>query len=217
MISTSPQKGAFEARAATEPPLHPMRLIVLVPGELTDPVRFAQVIFRMACQQKREVLYLALADQAGDPLATDRLLATLKSMTNDPMVPVRSLMLEAASWVDAVRFVYQPGDLVVCHEAQRVRVSWQGQDGLGEYLDSQYAIRVHLLDGFYRGSHSLERPGWAYHLLFWLGFLATLTLFTFLEMRMEILLTGGIRTLILAGLVCAEFGLIYKLNNWGNR
>lgn len=216
MVTTKPPKRAVEVRVAPGPALRPLRLIVLVPGELIDPAGFAQVIFRMAYQQKREVLYLALADRAGDPLATDRLLATLKSTTSDPLVPVRTLMLEASGWVDAVRFVYQPGDLVVCHEAQRVRASWRSQAGLGEYLDTQYNIKVHLLDGFYRGDEGLEPPLWA-GLLVWLGFLATLALFTFMEMRMEILLTGGIRTLILIVLVCAEFGIFFKLNDWGNR
>ncbi|HEX9019430.1 MAG TPA: hypothetical protein VF806_09595 [Anaerolineaceae bacterium] len=196
-------------------PVHPLRMIVLVPGLLIDPAGFSQMVYHMAFQQKREVLYLALADQEGDLLARDRMLASLKSVTDDPRIKVRTLTLETGSWVEAVRFVYQPGDVVVCHAAQQVHAGWRGPVGLGEYLDTQYRIRVHILSGFYRPEPERDARAWSATLI-WLSLLATLILFTYLEVRMEDLLTGGIKTLILLALVGLEFGIFFKLNNLSN-
>lgn len=212
MITTKPIEAIFPAQAVQDARLHPLRMIVLVPDQLLDPAAFSQTIYHMAFQQRREVLYLTLSDARGDLLARDRQMADLKALTEDATLKVGMLSLSAADWVEAVRFVYQPGDLVVCHEAQKVREGWRRWTSLAHVLDEQYHMRVHLLEGFISAQETEPQPFWTATML-WLASLATLVLFTFLEMNMEVMLTGGIKTLILIVLVCVEFGVFFKLLN----
>jgi hypothetical protein len=54
-------------------------------------------------------------------------------------------------------------------------------------------------------------------ILFWQFFLTLLAGFTFLELRINTAMVGGIRQAALAGVFLIEFGLIYRLNKMISR
>lgn len=187
------------------------RLIVLVPRGVIEVSRFAQQVRWLALQQQRDVLYLAMTDQDADELSTRRLLATLEALTCDPLYEVSARQVEATDWVKAIYSVYQPEDRVVCHAGQLAPAGFGKGFPLEEYLKEEKHLQVYILNGLYphEAGHSLD---WLRGIGFWLGSLAILAMFSIVEYRVDHLLSGITRLLILAVLLVLEAGLIYELN-----
>jgi len=189
----------------------PRRLIVLVPADLVDASGFAQKIHWLAMQQKRDVLYLNLVLQEEDYLASTRLLTTLKAITHDSWFKVGSAMVEAANWVDALRLFSQPGDMIVCHKEQTAPAGIFRRLPLGESIETELKLPVHILSGYYRPEPA-HIPRWLRGLIFWLGCLAILVGFSVIEFRMDIQAVGAAKQIVLIVLLVIEFGLIYEWN-----
>jgi hypothetical protein len=189
------------------------RLIVLVPGTLIETANFGRQVRWLALQQKRDVIFLAIADRDGDYMATARLLATVEAITRDGMFEIDSKQIETGSWFKAIQTVYRPGDLVVCHEGQKIMTGLWKNVSLEEYLGNKMHIPTHLLSGFYQGETIAIKP-LLRGLLFWLGSLVIVIGFTLIEYRVDHLMSGVARLLFMSILLVFESGLIYELNKY---
>jgi len=189
------------------------RLIVLVPGGVIEASRFAQQVRWLAMQQQRNVLFLAMTDQDADELSTGRFLATLVALTGDPLFEVSSRQVAASDWVRAIYTVYQPEDRIVCHAGQLAPAGFGKGFPLEEYLREEKHLQVYILNGLYphEAKHTLD---WLKGVGFWLGSLAILGLFSLVEFRIDHLMVGVTRLLILGVLLALEAGLIYELNKY---
>lgn len=180
----------------------PERVVVFVPEGLEDINDFARQVYLLALAEQREVLYLAVNRGELDPLAAARLLATLTALTQDRQVSVRSRQVGAADWVDALRQVTRPGDLVAWAEAGLAAPAG---------LEAELGIIQHVLPG----AMAAARRNWLRPALFWLLTVALLAGFSYLEVSLWNGPLGDFwKKAALIALFGAEMGGVYAWNRW---
>jgi hypothetical protein len=188
------------------------RLVVLVPDGLVETAKFARQVRWLALQQQRDVIFLAIAARQ-DTMSASRLLATVEAITRDAMLRVESLQIETGSWVKAVKSVYRVGDLVVCHEGQRVAKGLGKKIPLEQLLSKDLRLPTSVLTGFYEGETISLQPILK-SLIFWIGSILIVAGFSLIEYRVDHLMSGAIRIVILSILIIFASGLIYQLNKF---
>jgi len=137
----------------------------------------------------------------------------VEAITRDGMFEIDSRQIETGNWVKAIEAVYRPGDLVVCHEGQKITAGLRKNIPLEQHLGNKMHIPTHLLSGFYQGESIAIQPILR-SLLFWLGSLVIVLGFTLVEYRVDHLMSGAARLLIMSILLVFESGLIYELNKY---
>ncbi len=191
------------------------RLVVLVPSDLDNPAEYAHKINRLAVQEHRDVLFLALTGWEGNELSADRLLATLEALTRGSGFCVRTMQVHLPTWAAALNGVAQPGDLVVCLPEQAESAGVFRSLSLGQYIEDRFHCTVHVLsDQRFHASFTVR--AWMRSLLFWLGTLAILAGFSFLEYDAGQFLPGAASTISIFLLFLVEVVLIYRWNQFTN-
>jgi hypothetical protein len=129
------------------------RLLVLVPGPATS-IELANRIWSLAATKKEvEVLFMGAAWENNDLYTMRRLLATLAAATRDQQVRVETRLATGKNWLQAIRAVWQPGDLIICHREQAI-TAWGFQRlPLAEAIAVTFQTPVYVLTGHYP-----ERP-----------------------------------------------------------
>ncbi len=184
------------------------RLIVLVPDCLADNLGMAHKIHWMAIRDACEVYYLTLVDDYEKMLAVSRGIATVKAITAGNWLVVNSRVTETKEWLKALRDIYRPGDIIVCQEEQLVNQGPFKTMPVSEFLRETFHAPVYTISGFYHPEQVQVRH-WLVSLLFWLGCLVILGVFTLLEIQMDQLAQGITRVTVLTFLVLFEVGAIW--------
>ncbi len=179
------------------------RLIVLVPECLVNDMDMINKIYQMATREQREVFYLALADDDARILTATRSIATLKALVSGGRISSASRVVETSHWVSALREVYRPGDVIVCHEEQQVRSGFLHTVPASEFLQTRYQVPVRIISGYYHPDR-LQIGRWLSRIIFWAGLLAILAAFFFLEIQMDHAVHGITRTVLLIILLGVE-------------
>ncbi len=187
------------------------RLIVLVPEEIENIAGFARRVHWIALRERRDVLYVTLVGDVSTELSAARLLTTLQACTQDGFMNVRTQALLGADWIVALQPVYQAGDQLICHAGQTCKkrrkiVSLEGS------LHEHFRSVVVPVSGFYHPVRvESARSGW-HVLLFWLGCLVVLALFSWLEIDIDLSLQGALRSGILLVLMLVEAAAVWAWN-----
>ncbi len=164
-------------------PLPPARrLVVLVPDADVDEAALAARIWSLAAPRQLAVLFLGTARQAAEEFRARRRLALIAALTRDRTLRVDSLLAFGARWLEAVRTVHEPGDLIVCHselvETKRFRPM-----PLAPALLAAVKAPIYVVAGFYPDLGP-ERPAWLAQLATWLPPLGLLVAFFALQARL---------------------------------
>jgi len=192
------------------------RFVVLVPDQKTDDIELARRIWTMASPHGRAVLFLALCRDVRDESSLRRRLATLAAVTRDDQVHVEMKLTFDANWLPAVKSLWHPGDLIICHAEQSVSEVWGlRRKPLAQVLVSTLNAPVCQLSGFYRTLptrpiHPLTR------LLTWSIPIGIIVGFALIQVQLEQALTSGIRTLGLCLSVIVEFGCLWAWHSLFN-
>jgi hypothetical protein len=125
------------------------RLIVVIPGQLTDQVQFSRAVRNLALPGQKTVVLVMLVDQPDDELAGQRQLATLSSLVNDPRIKVQTAIAWDRSWEKSLRKMALAGDLIVCPAETTVRKGFNKQETLSQALSRALAFPVYILRGFF--------------------------------------------------------------------
>ncbi len=184
------------------------RLIVLVPDCLADNMGLAHKIHWMAIRDACEVYYLTLVDDYEKMLAVSRCMATVKAVTAGNWLVVNSRVTETKEWLQTLRDIYRPGDIIVCHEEQLVKQGPLKTIPASEFLRETFHLPVYTISGFYHPQQVQVRH-WLVSLLFWIGCLVILGIFTLLEIQMDQVAQGITRVMVLTFLVLFEVGAIW--------
>lgn len=204
-------------RFPDDPTLPPTRrFVVLVPDQKTDDIELARRIWTMASPHGRAVLFLALCRDRRDESSLRRRLATLAAVTRDDQVHVQIKLTFDTNWLPAVKGLWSPGDLVVCHAEQSVSEAWGlRHKPLAQALVSTLNTPVCQLSGFYPALSTRPiRP--MTQLLAWSIPIGIIASFALIQVQFEQALTGGIRTLGLCLSVIVEFGCIWVWHSFFN-
>ncbi|MBF8281887.1 MAG: hypothetical protein HW378_802, partial [Anaerolineales bacterium] len=134
-------------------------------------------------------------------------LTLLAAITQDDWTHVETRVEPGGNWIQIVRRIWEPGDLIVCH-AEQMLSGWSvGRRPLAKAIVSALNNPVYILSGFYPGLPT-EQPKWLARLLAWLPALALLVIFFLLQVRITQATRGWIQTALLCLSVIVEFGLI---------
>lgn len=134
----------------TEPSVD--RLLVLVPDHAGDPAELAAHIRAMAAPRGLPVLLIGQIADEPETWAVRRDLSTLAALVAEPEIRVDSVATTTASWIEILRRIVLPGDMVVCHVEQTVGRTWPWQrQTLADVIRTELNIPVCALKGVVPG------------------------------------------------------------------
>lgn len=214
-----PKTEGYSTPSASNPLLIPegkalpvaSRLVVLVPEAEMDEMKFAQTIWALATPRQLPVLFLGRCGEPVNEFVARRRLTNLRTMTHDHYVTVETRLSSRRDWIQAVREVWHPNDLVICHAEQYVLCWGLRRQALGRALTSALQAPVCVLSGLYLNL-SPNRPPRTRHLVSLVMSLITLAAFFGIQAWVHQQTNGWVSTTLLVSLVLIEFGLIWFWN-----
>jgi hypothetical protein len=198
IVSTFPAFPAEEARENS-------RLIVLLPEDV-DCNSARQRILELARAGNRHIQLLGLSTDSAEALGFRRRLVTMASLIQDGTTHVEATVSPGTNWVDAVRNVYQRGDVIVCFGEPRTGLLYRP---LSQVLESSFRTTVYILSDLALPkptSHPLAQ------ITTWLGFLVIVLGFGFLQAQIVQLPGGWLQSILLILSILPEFWLIWVWN-----
>ncbi len=187
------------------------RLLAIVPLDLADHGQFANRIRLLAIQYQAEIIYISLVLHEDERQSARRLLISLVAITSDNLQKSSSQIIKASNWAEAIKLVYEPGDLVACLDSHMIRINPFRPTSLYELLEKQINIPVHLITGQPKSYLNPIRRTIS-ELGFWCGILVIAVGFSLIEIRLDNLIGGISQEITLVILVIFEIGLIYEWN-----
>ena len=125
------------------------RLIVLVPNaEIDQDAHLPQRIWQLASPGKTPVLYLTAAGDYELEMGARRRLSLLAAITRDKRVPVEIQVAHTSNWVQALKSIVQPGDLILSDAGLTARKGLFGSEALSDQLSRSLSVPVFLLSGY---------------------------------------------------------------------
>jgi hypothetical protein len=187
------------------------RLVVLVPEKELDENELARRIWGMAAPGALEVLLLSMYNEPGTEAYLRLRLVTMASLIREERVQVGISLLTAKNWIEAVRQVWQPGDLLVCLQGLRDS-GWlkQGPD-LAKQLSDSLALPVYAMSGF-RFAPSLRQLRKQKEWIAWMGFLGTLAVCSWIQVQINRAVTGNLWTVFMVLSVLVEISILWMIN-----
>ncbi|MBI3760633.1 MAG: hypothetical protein HY260_02050 [Chloroflexi bacterium] len=199
---SSPVAGLLIPQGEPLPPAR--RLVVLVAEADVNESELARRIWSLAAPRGIDVLYLGLAPDSREESPARRRLATLAAITRDNRIQVETRLDLEQDW--------QPGDLIVCHAEQAVRVRGLRRKPLAETILSARRAPVYVLSGFYP-KLPLDQPGrWTRLIRDALPF-GILVVFCGIQVKISDVTSGWVSIVLLCLSVLVELGLILAWNN----
>jgi hypothetical protein len=187
-------------------------LIVLLPEGLTGSSDLAKKIYWLATRDHCDVFYLAIVDDEQTKLSVARHLATLKALTFSQQIAVNSKISNSAEWLNTLKGLFRPGDMIVCHEEQYVRNGFMNATPMKAILSETFKAHIYTLTGFYQPWHVLTRK-WLLGILFWVGCLAILGGFGLLEIQIDRTVQGAAGTALIFVILAFEFAAFWAWNH----
>lgn len=148
-VTCTTQKDLFAISNRLQPyPPITRRFIVLVPAALVDIAAMLHTIWAMARPDATSVLFLGLVGRSAPEEDEMRLcLATLASLTRDDQVDAQTHIARETDWVNAVRQVWRPGDVVICQAEQMISRGLLGWRPLWQSIENSLAVPVYIVSG----------------------------------------------------------------------
>ena len=192
-------------------PLEPIRrLLVLIPENDFDENKLSQSIWNLAAPGALAVSIVALSSLPSAENFLRRRLATIATNTRDSSVRVSTKILPGNNWIQAVKDILQPGDLVICLE-NHVIINWGViRRPVGIEISSSLNIPVYMITGFRLGPTVYR--SWVKEAATWLVAFGIIGLFTWLQILIDQAIQGWQSDLILIITVIFEALLIWKLH-----
>jgi hypothetical protein len=184
------------------------RLVVVIPGQVTDQVQFSRAIRNLALPGHKTVVLVMLVDQPDDELAGQRQLATLSSLVNDARIKVQTKIAWDKSWEKSLRKMVLTGDLIVCPAETILKRGFNKPEMLGSALKRTLTVPVYNLHGFFPESKPVRPIAWK-KLPLWVTLIAIFAGFFEFEVVSDLVDKGWPGQVLTVILVLIEFGFIY--------
>lgn len=184
------------------------KMIVLLPENLAGSSDLARHIHRMAAMEQRDVLYLTLIENQERKPSIQRSMTTMNALTASNKVMVAAKLIQKSDWLQVLKNLLQPGDLIVCHDEQSVETGFARATSVRSFLkETLNNPPVRVISGYYR-PWQIQLGQWVFNLLFWVGCLTIMALFTFLEIQLDGAVQGLSHTILFCLLLVMEFGTV---------
>lgn len=207
-LDSRPTAPAFAVLPDSVDPGPARRLLVLMPDPEADSVNAARRVWELANFLKGRVQLLGLCHDEVQEASLRRRMVTLAAMVSAEDRPVESKVEFGRDWLDAVRKNWREGDVVICFAGQPAGL---GRRSLGELLESNLNVTVHVLDGVYPAE--TPRPQWFTSLLGWGGSLGLIAGFLWLQVGLASLSKDWAHTALIYLSVLLEVGAVWGWNS----
>ncbi len=207
-LDSRPAAPAFAVLPDSVDPGPARRLLVLMPDPEADSVNAARRVWELASFLKGRVQLLGLCHDEVQEASLRRRMVTLAAMVAVENRPVESRVEFGRDWLDAVRKNWQEGDVVICFAGQPAGL---GRRSLGELLESNLNVTVHVLDGVYPAE--TPRPQWLTNLLGWGGSLGLIAGFLWLQVGLAGLSKDWAHTALMYLSILLEIGAVWGWNS----
>lgn len=184
------------------------RLLVLLPENLAGNTELAQKIHWMASRERMDVLYLVILDNSDHGLSVSRDITTMKAVTESNLIHAGSIQVTADRWFAKLNEIRRPDDTILCHAEQTVKQGFMRTAPLVDYLRKMLGGTVNVIEGYYH-PRRVVMSSMANTLLFWLGAVALLVGFTWLELQADSAFPGFAHKLVLAAILIIEVGSVW--------
>lgn len=184
------------------------RLIVLFPAEAGDYPGQTHRIWEIARSSGLNVLILSLCNDIYEESQLRRQLITMAAMISDAQIIADIQIDHGNDWVKQVKSIYRSGDVIACYAGQRVGLM---QKPLHEVLRLQWDATIYVLSADRPIKSS--KPKLLSQVAFWLGALAIVGGFLWLEVQLAQLPQDWAHSLLLYLCVFVEMGLLLLWNS----
>jgi hypothetical protein len=184
------------------------RLIVLFPAQAGDYPSQSHRIWEIARSFGLNVLLLSLCSDSYEESQLRRQLIMMAAMISDSNICTDIRIEHGNDWVGQVKNIYRHGDLIACYAGQRVGLM---QKLLHEVLRSQLEAPIYILSVDQPIKNS--KPKLLSQISFWLGALAIIGGFLWLEVKIVQLPQDWALNLLIYLCVFVEVGLLLLWNS----
>jgi hypothetical protein len=171
------------------------RLIVLIPEYCDDDNNIMQNISKLGKIEKRKILLVAVADSENQMKLLSQRIAKYKSFLSTINIEVSSTFTASDSWVKSLKEIYHPGDTIICQAEQSVIDNRFKSVPISEFLTNHIQATVHSVAGN-QCTHKAVSKKDLYEIFWLLGFLLIITLFTWMEIKLDIVFHGSQQTIL---------------------
>lgn len=211
MKNLDTRNPTFVVSPASKTDLEPAsRLIVLVPNSELDLALAARKIREVAKAMESRIQLLGLSRDAAHEPGIRRQLVTLAAMIEDPTLMVESKVEYGRDWLNALRFHWHQGDVIVCFAEQLSNASGTS---LSNILERELNTVVYVI-GEIKRHHKNQTPVWLYNLLAWAGSIALIVGFFGVQANLVQTPQNVLHTLLFYISLFAEVGLIWLWNQF---
>jgi hypothetical protein len=194
--------------ASTSDPQAVRRLIVLFPAAESESPDLAHRIWEIARSLHANVLLLGLFHEFSEEAQLRRNLVTLAAIIKDPNVSVEIKIEYGNDWVSQVRKVWQTGDIVACHENQKVGFM---QRPLEQVLRSNLEAQIYILSGYPLEQN--QNPSLLFRASPWVGSLAIIGAFFWAEIKIVQLPQDWAHSFLIYVCIAFEVALLFLWNS----
>ena len=184
------------------------RLIVLFTTSAGDDPGLPHRIWEFARSSGLNVLLFSLCDDYNEESQLRRKLVTMAAMISDSSICTDIRIEHGTDWVGSVKNIYRPGDVIACYAGQRVGLM---RRALHEVLRSHLEAPIYILSADQPIKNSRSKR--LLQAVFWLGSLAIIGAFLWLEVKIVQLPQDWAHNLLLYLCVFVEVGLLLLWNS----
>lgn len=184
------------------------RLIFLVPPSLTDEVEFGRYILDEAQQNDADVVLLMLVSNYEDESHGHLKVSTINALLTGFHFYVDTMIVWGKSWEKAIKQILEPRDVIICPADMKIRTHLIQMKPISDELVRILNNPVKTYSGFTTDNH-FKGLNFLKKVAFWLGILAIISGFFWIEATGSQLATGWVSQFIEIILVFIEIGAIY--------
>lgn len=182
------------------------QLIILVPAGF-DCTSVTRRMCKLASETNSYIQLLGLYKNEEEELALRRELAMASALIRDARVYAEVRVEPGTNWVEAVRNIYQPGDMIVCLTDQPTGIR---RKPLSQILESSFKTTIFILSE--TPMHKQESRLLS-QVIAWSGLAAIIGGFFILQVDITRMPQGGLQTLLLILLLVPEIWLVQLWNS----
>ena len=184
------------------------RLVIPLLEADIDISLLAQRIYRLATSMHANVLLVGISPDHLEEATIRRQLVTLAAAIQDRSVSVTTLVLGGVSWMKKMEEIIWPGDMIVIQAKEEISTESRS---ISQELTSRFQAPIYILSGL--KSPRYKHSGYLSQLILWLGAIAIMAGFFWIQVKIDQLPTDWAHTTLLLVSVIVEFGLLLLWNS----
>lgn len=185
------------------------RLVVLIPDAEAAEPGLARRIWELASPSGLRVLFLGLYTDANEEVNLRRQLVTLTAAIQDNKVSTEIRIEFGNDWIEKVKAVCLPGDILVCFAEQQAGLQHRP---LSQILTSNFETSVYILSGLHPQPRD-TRAGFLSQVVPWAGSIGIILAFFWIQVKLDQLPKDWAHTTLLYLSIIVEIGLIWLWNS----